>query len=421
MYNITVFKDYIIPKKNWYKLIFFTFIIILFIPFTSAADTYIGWWDGGNKHTELTSALYTRHPITQIGICTCYNEAVSGSTWIFSHTNYFSDIDVSAANSSTLYMHYNHDGNVWTPNDYYISKDMSLLSGEVLLTVSGYVNWYKFKCSYEGYWYYYTKGIVYVSSYSTSFDPVTILEFDKTPYYENNDSVIHWDISDYKGTYANEIFKLVVTTNRTIRGTDFIQTYQIPTYAGTNGNWNNHLYDLEDDNVSGTYQAKIWYEYNDPVFHGSYILDSYILTNIYSDNYIYVPPEPPEEPEEPDIPNASEYPDDPIDAPNASGINQTVNTSWSEGYYNVVDDTLEDIWSPTYNFTYWLLQPISDLSIAITNYSIYMNESFNESSTGIAVLSGSINTITNGLHPKIKNLITYYLVWLVLLLIMRKN
>lgn len=427
MKNYNKIKDYIFTKQ-WYKPIFYVFIIILFLVIPVNANMIVnGDFETGNTtgwtYTGATPAFGSW---TDANFGDIFGDYVIGINY---NTNLYQIFDPNEATelkywatggitSGYVYL-YNEAGTSFYGKSFSVSSGTP--TGWQTADISGrsYVKIRVYSMGSENW-----ANSFHVDNFYTVGDyvPVTVLSFDKTPYYENNDTIISWDISDYKGTYANELFRLDVITNGTIRGTNFTQSKLLNPYDdGTTGKWYNHLYDLLDDNVSGTYQAKVWYEYYDPVFHSGYILDSYILTDIYSDNYTYVPPEPPEEPEEPEIPNATEYPDIPIDPPNATSINQTVNTSWSEGYYNVVDGTIESLCSPTYNFTYWLLQPITDLTTSINDYSVYMNDSFNKSSTGILVLSGSINTITNGLHPKVKNLITYYLVWLVLLLIMRKR
>jgi hypothetical protein len=158
-----------------------------------------------------------------------------------------------------------------------------------------------------------------------------------------------------------------------------------------------------------------------------------IYTNMYVEGYIpenesgYIPPDIPEESEEPEISDPDPKPesdsDYPIryDLPNGTYANQTVNVSWTGEYYNTIDSTVGGLCSPIYNFTGWTLSPINSLNNSIGEFNYYMNESFIQTTEDSSILYKSINTIYNAIHPKIRNVITYYLIWVVLLIILKKD
>ena len=141
----------------------------------------------------------------------------------------------------------------------------------------------------------------------------------------------------------------------------------------------------------------------------------------------YIPPEEPEEPEEPEIPDPEPEPDPepdppiPPTQPNETNANQSINVSWTGEYYNAVNNTFGGLCSPIYNFTNWSLSPIYSLNNSIGEFNYYMNESFTQTAQDSSILYESINTIFGAIHPKIRNVITYYLIWVVLLIVLKKD
>jgi hypothetical protein len=152
-----------------------------------------------------------------------------------------------------------------------------------------------------------------------------------------------------------------------------------------------------------------------------------IYTNMYASGYIpegetgYIPPDIPEEPEEPNTGENETLPINP-DIPNIPTVtNDSINTSWVYYYYEGVNDSFDTLCEPVYNFTAYSLMPIYLLNNSITDYNYIMNESFTETTQKINILSGSFNIIYSAFHPKIVNVMTYYLIWLVLLIILKKR
>ena len=79
------------------------------------------------------------------------------------------------------------------------------------------------------------------------------------------------------------------------------------------------------------------------------------------------------------------------------------------------------VFIPIYNFTYFTLTPVMYLDDSIKDYNLILNNQLINSSESIAILTSPINLIINALHPKIQTLITYYLLWLILLIIMKRR
>lgn len=152
-----------------------------------------------------------------------------------------------------------------------------------------------------------------------------------------------------------------------------------------------------------------------------------IYTNMYNSDYIpegeegYIPPDIPEEPEDPDTGENETLPENPTEPDIPTVTNQSINTSWVYYYYEGVNNSFDTLLSPVYNFTAYTLTPIYLLNDSISDYNYIMNESFNETTQKINILSNSFNIIYNSFHPKIVGVITYYLLWLVLLIILKKR
>jgi len=138
----------------------------------------------------------------------------------------------------------------------------------------------------------------------------------------------------------------------------------------------------------------------------------------------YVPPDIPEEPDEPDLPINDTPPDNPItpDIPDIpTGTNTSINVSWGDGYYTAVNDTCDVFFDPIEDFTIYALSPIYLLNDSIVEFNTHMNTSFTQTYTDMGILTGSFYTITGSFPSKVTNLITYYLIWLILLIILKKR
>lgn len=125
------------------------------------------------------------------------------------------------------------------------------------------------------------------------------------------------------------------------------------------------------------------------------------------------------EPEIPDVDINVTIPD--IPTPPEHDINQTLNSSWSTAYYLTCDATINGLFYPMYNFTYYALTPIIIMKTTIEAFELILESSLNRSISGMQNMTAPITLITNSIHSKVQNLISYFLVWTIILLIMRKR
>lgn len=262
---------------------------------------------------------------------------------------------------------------------------------------------------------------VELSDYESS---ITLMEFTNEPIEVTTYAHLECNLDDYWDTHANEHFYLsydyyyknvsdytIIDYNELELNSQNTVTF-IPTY-----------YPYFNQTGGCEIKASILYTYNDPVYTESPL--GFITTVLI--NSTYEPPEEPEELEEPEIPDPEPEPDPepdppiPPTQPNGTGANQSINVSWTGEYYNAVNNTFDGLCSPIYNFTNWSLSPIYSLNDSIGKFNYYMNESFTQTAQDSSILYDSINTIYSAIHPKIRNVITYYLIWVVLLIILKKD
>ena len=109
----------------------------------------------------------------------------------------------------------------------------------------------------------------------------------------------------------------------------------------------------------------------------------------------------------------------PTPQPTPEPINETLNTSFIYGYYNVVNNTVDETFQPIYNFTYKMAYPLLLLNNSLYNFSIQMNESFNTSSISLNLSTSLLLIILNAFPQKIINVMTYFIIWLIILMIFK--
>lgn len=237
------------------------------------------------------------------------------------------------------------------------------------------------------------------SGYYGSTEGINYIKFNPdSSYSDNSHQYFDYNIHNSYSEYSLFVTSVVLHPNYP----NGIEDYQNYLYNNLTGN--HILLENEFTFVPNVYCLRLYATVSYPAF----VEDAILLaeSNPISITTEYIPPEEP-----------PEYPDQP---PNATSINQTLNNSWSDVYYDIVLSTNEFFYLPVYNLFVWTMLPITDLSNNMILYNDAMQNSFSESSSEIAVLSASISIITSGFHPKVVNLMTYYLIWLVLLIILRK-
>lgn len=100
-------------------------------------------------------------------------------------------------------------------------------------------------------------------------------------------------------------------------------------------------------------------------------------------------------------------------------INESLNTNFTIDYYNLVDNTVDGFFTPVYNFTDYIISPLSSFNSTLNNFSVNMNDSFTTSNSSIVLGGKLMLTIFAGFPPKIINVIIYYLIWLIIILIFK--
>lgn len=105
--------------------------------------------------------------------------------------------------------------------------------------------------------------------------------------------------------------------------------------------------------------------------------------------------------------------------PDPEPINETLNTTFIYEYYNRVNETVDGVFEPVYNFTDYIAQPLISLNNTLWNFSTEMNNSFNSSSSHLGLSTNMMFIIMFAIPPKIISVFTYYLIWVIILLIFK--
>ena len=268
----------------------------------------------------------------------------------------------------------------------------------------------------------------------------TLIEYTDYDYPINESYItgqyisVNIDIMDYIETdflgYPDEYFKVWVHGYSNSN-----QGNRYETYAMDAGYWDAdhfYVYNLDhqpfssiDANFNATVETYVTVYRNGNTTR----LEPTIWTNMYADGYIpqgeegYIPPDIPDEPDIPDIPDPEPDPE-PEPNPDIPVVNYTtgyINISWTNGYYGLINRTITNLTEPMYEFTNYSLVPIIILNNSIGVYNVEMNATFAEATTSINTIAEPISIVYNSLPNKILNVITYYLIWVVLLIIFRKE
>jgi hypothetical protein len=133
-----------------------------------------------------------------------------------------------------------------------------------------------------------------------------------------------------------------------------------------------------------------------------------------------------EPPETPDIPGDTEYPDVPDVLPYDNGtleINETglYNSTFLSGYYGSVDGIGDHLFSPLESGFEFLVYPVNALNDSISS-AVALVESSGADMQGYTPLVASVfSPLISSLPPKVQGLITYNLVWMLIIMIFRRK
>lgn len=149
--------------------------------------------------------------------------------------------------------------------------------------------------------------------------------------------------------------------------------------------------------------------------------DSYI----YDPDYVPPPPPPEDPPEDPPEPNATAEPtpgpdpEPPEEPPTGPGANQTLNVSWVAGYNDKVNNTVDYLFEPIYNFSYQVVYPVILLNTSLGDFKVSMNQTLNNASVSIGISTTLLFIVMEAFPQKLINVMLYYFIWLIILIIFK--
>ena len=87
----------------------------------------------------------------------------------------------------------------------------------------------------------------------------------------------------------------------------------------------------------------------------------------------------------------------------------------------MVNNTVDGFYQPIYKFTYKIAYPLILLNETLDNFSIQMNNTFNESNVSLGLSTSMVYIVINGFPSKLTNVMAYYLIWLIILIIFKQD
>lgn len=209
-------------------------------------------------------------------------------------------------------------------------------------------------------------------------------------------------------------------------GAKTLYTYKTTTYPK---HWVYYFSVIEDGNygwggsfpLSSPTKKKFQVDLIYPGNNSVVATDSYI----YDPDYVPPPPPPEEPPEDPPEPNATAEPtpgpdpEPPEEPPTGPGANQTLNVSWVAGYNDKVNNTVDYLFEPIYNFSYQMVYPVILLNTSLNNFSVTMNETLSNSSESIGISTTLLFIIMDSFPQKLINVMLYYFIWLIILMVFK--
>lgn len=102
-------------------------------------------------------------------------------------------------------------------------------------------------------------------------------------------------------------------------------------------------------------------------------------------------------------------------------LNESLNTSFRANYNNLVNGTINGFFEPVYNATNYFCSSLISLNDTLTNFTVEMNQSFNTSSSSLVLSASLMYIIMCAIPAKLINVMTYYLIWVVILLIFKSD
>lgn len=105
--------------------------------------------------------------------------------------------------------------------------------------------------------------------------------------------------------------------------------------------------------------------------------------------------------------------------PVPESINESLNTTFTYVYTGIVDDSVDSFFHPFYNVTSYVSAPVVALNESISDFSIEMNETFQDTEFFLIPILELLHVITSMLPSKIIGVMSYYLTWEIILIIVK--
>jgi hypothetical protein len=267
---------------------------------------------------------------------------------------------------------------------------------------------------YESYAYY-DPALGYSVVNNTLFDT---LSFDIVVRPDSTKSEI-WSIGELVANQSIDFYYDIENYNSTTY--DYYVSV-VPSYQGQES-FRNHVSTCSGfftrELLPGSYYARLEKEIN----------GEYILLDLYS---FYIPESEPDDDSEtlepldmPDIPN---LPDDPLpDLPplfngtlenNETGL---YNSSLLSGYYDSVDGIGNRYFQPVEGGFAFLLYPVNSLNDSVYSATVLVQNSGADMQGYTPLVSSVFTPLIGSLPPKVQGLITYNLVWMLIIMIFRRK
>ncbi|SFM90798.1 hypothetical protein [Methanolobus profundi] len=132
----------------------------------------------------------------------------------------------------------------------------------------------------------------------------------------------------------------------------------------------------------------------------------------------------PEEPEEPDDPilDPPEMPENPFqNGTEENNETGSYDSTFLSGYYGSVDTVGDYLFGPAESGFTYLMYPVTALNDSVNSANVYLLDSSTEMQGYNPIVASIFAPVVNSMPPKVQALITYNLVWLMVLMIFKRK
>ncbi|WP_406657396.1 hypothetical protein V7O62_02255 [Methanolobus sp. ZRKC2] len=409
-------------------ILFFLALLLLIIP--ASAEDYVGYcyaYDDGS--VQSTFSVYdSPSSLTSIAYVSA---SPSSSTYTYIETDYFTDVPVYDFLSPDDGIKFRMTGDA--SSDKYLFYNPT---ADQIATISGRVVWQGKYVSSSG--NRHVRGYLYIESYSIvepDYDSVSFAyEEEKPATWITVDYFIDGVESDYEEQFPGGIWEydyeysllysyidprslITYESKYPVNNASGSHDYYIPVFSSDPWLITVDLVEtLTVTNHWGSLSAVT--EVNDTVLAS----DSLSVTSSANNTNPDEPEDPPDEPNDPPIDNPIDIPDDPFPDP-IPGDNQTgeYNSTFLSGYYSTVDNITGAFFTPVEGGFTWLLYPVTTFNDSVGSTVIMVENSTAEMEEYTPVVASIMNPLINSMPPKVQALVTYNLLWVLVIMIFRRK